>query len=193
MRILLVYCHPRPDSFAAALRDAAIEALRAGGHEVELRDLYAEDFRPAMDEAERGWHHTIGENLGGIEDHVAALRRAEALLLVYPTWWYGMPAMLKGWFDRVWVPGVAWQLGDGVIQPCLTNIRRFGVITTYGSPLWLLWALFWPDRRVLGGGLRRLCGPGCKMDWLYLTMMDTRPAADRATFIAKVRARLSRW
>ena len=117
MRILIVYAHPRADSLAAALRDATKSALEARGHEVELRDLYAEGFQPAMSAEERGRHHDVPRNLDGIEDHVASLQRAEALVLVHPTWWYGMPAMLKGWFDRIWVPGVAFRLGDGPIEP----------------------------------------------------------------------------
>jgi len=193
MRVLMVYCHPRADSFCAALRDTALEALRARGHEVELRDLYAEGFDPVLSAAERGVYNDESANHAGIEHEIAQLRRADALLLVYPTWWYGMPAMLKGWFDRVWVPGVTFTFSDGAIQPALGNIKRMGVVTTYGSPLWLLWFLFWPDRRVIAGGIRRLCAKGCPMDWLYLTRMDTRQAPDRARFLARVKARLSAW
>jgi NAD(P)H dehydrogenase (quinone) len=193
MRILMVYCHPRADSFSAALRDTALEALRARGHEVELRDLYAEGFNPVLTAEERSVYNDEAANQAGIEHEIAQLQRADALLLVYPTWWYGMPAMLKGWFDRVWVPGVTFTFSNGAIQPALTNIKRMGVVTTYGSPLWLLWFLGWPDRRVIGGGIRRLCAKGCKLDWLYLTRMDTREAPDRARFLARVKARLSAW
>lgn len=193
MRVLMVFCHPRADSFSAALRDTALESLRAKGHEVELRDLYAEGFNPVLSAEERGVYNDESANQTGIEHEIAQLRRAEALLLVYPTWWYGMPAMLKGWFDRVWVPGVTFTFSDGAIRPALGNIRRMGVVTTYGSPLWLLLFLLWPDRRVIAGGIRRLCAKGCPMDWLYLTRMDTRGAADRTRFLAKVKARLSAW
>lgn len=193
MRILMIYCHPRADSFSAALRDVALAALHASGHEVELRDLYAEGFNPVLSAGERGVYNDAAANQRGIEHEIAQLQRAEALLLVYPTWWYGMPAMLKGWFDRVWVPGVTFTFSEGAIQPALGNIRRMGVVTTYGSPLWLLWFLLWPDRRVMGGGIRRLCAKGCKLDWLYLTCMDTRGQADRTRFLARVKARLSAW
>jgi len=84
-------------------------------------------------------------------------------------------------------------LSAGAIQPRLTNIRRIGVVTTYGSPLWLLLYLGWPDRRVVGAGIRRLCAQGCKLDWLYLTRMNQRSRADCAGFIARVKARLSGW
>ncbi len=110
MHVLLIYCHPRVDSFCAALRDAAISALKAANHTVELRDLYAEGFALALSADERGQCYDEAPNLHEIEEHVSALQSAEALVLVYPTWWCGLPAMLKGWFDRIWVPGVAFHL-----------------------------------------------------------------------------------
>jgi putative NADPH-quinone reductase len=128
-----------------------------------------------------------------VADHVTSLQRADALLLVYPTWWYGLPAMLKGWFDRIWAPGVVFKLGDGAIEPLLTNIKRIGVVTTYGSPLWLLWVIGWPDKKLINRGFRRLCARGCSVEWLMLTRMDQRTAPERAAFLARVNARLSRW
>jgi NAD(P)H dehydrogenase (quinone) len=193
MHVLMIFAHPRADSFSAALRDATRAALESAGHTVELRDLYAEGFAAALTAEERARYHTEGDNEAGIEDHVAALRRAEALVLVYPTWWYGMPAMLKGWFDRVWSPGVAFRLGAGAIEPLLTNIARIGVVTTYGSPSWLLWYIGWPDRKLIGRGIRRLCAKGCRLDWVSLNAMDQRKPADLTAFVEKVRGHFSRW
>ncbi|WP_198369029.1 NAD(P)H-dependent oxidoreductase [Roseomonas rosulenta] len=193
MHVLMIFAHPCADSFSAALRDTTRAALESAGHTVELRDLYAERFDPVLSADERARYHTEGDNVAGIEDHVVALRRAEALVLVYPTWWYGMPAMLKGWMDRVWSPGVAFRLGAGAIEPLLTNIRRIGVVTTYGSPLWLLWYIGWPDRKLIGRGIRRLCAKGCRLDWVYLNAMDQRKPAELKAFVEKVRAHFSRW
>ncbi|MBU8542346.1 MULTISPECIES: NAD(P)H-dependent oxidoreductase [Roseomonadaceae] len=193
MRVLMIYCHPRPDSFAAALRDAARTSLEAAGHEVELRDLYAEGFNPALSAEERGRYHSVTDNLAGVETHVHSLQQADALLLVHPTWWYGMPAMLKGWFDRVWAPGVAFKLGDGAITPLLTNIRRIGVITTYGSPNWLLWYIGHPDRKLVNRGIRRLCARDCRTDWYTLTRMDHRTQAECTRFLTHVEQALARW
>jgi putative NADPH-quinone reductase len=193
MRVLMIYCHPRPDSLCAALRDTAKAALEAAGHQVDLRDLYAEGFQPALTAEERGRYHDVSANLAGIEDHVESLRRADALLLVHPTWWYGMPAMLKGWFDRVWAPGVAFRLGEGAIEPMLTNIRRIGVITTYGSPHWLLWYIGRIDRKLFGRGIRRLCAEGCRTDWYTLTRMDHRSRSECAAFVARIGREMARW
>lgn len=193
MRVLMVYAHPREDSFCAALRDATLASLQAAGHEVELRDLYAEGFNPALSAEERGRYHSVLDNLAGVESHVEALRRAEALVLVHPTWWYGMPAMLKGWFDRVWAPGVAFSLGEGAIEPLLTNIRRIAVVTTYGSPHWLLWYIGRIDRKLVGRGIRRLCARNCRVEWLTLTRMDHRTRPELERFLQRVRTHFSRW
>jgi putative NADPH-quinone reductase len=194
MRILLIYCHPRPDSFSAALRDAAAAGLAAAGHTVALRDLYAEGFDPVLSAQQRGAYFDEADNASGLADHVTALRQAEALVLVYPTWWFGMPAMLKGWLDRVWLPGVAFRLGGPkALLPLLTGIRRITVVTTYGSPWWLLWWVGWPDRRVVRRGLRPLCAPGCRIRWLGLTGMDADRPERRARFLLSVRQHFSGW
>lgn len=194
MRVLLIYCHPRADSFSFALRETATSALEAANHTVEVRDLYAEGFEPALSAEERGGYYGDSADLHGVREHVSALRNADALVLVYPTWWFGLPAMLKGWFDRVWLPGVAFRLRDvGGLEPLLINVRRIAVITTYGSPRWLLWLVGWPDRRMVRGGFRPLCARRCRLDWIALTRMDTCTAKQRERFVGKVRARLSRW
>lgn len=193
MRVLLIHAHPRADSFSAALRDTTLAALEAAGHVVELRDLYDEGFRAALTSEERAIYHSVGDNAAGIEDHVAALRRAEALVLVYPTWWYGLPAILKGWFDRVWSPGIAFRIGEGAIEPLLTNITRIAVVTTYGSPLWLLWYIGWPDHKLISRGIRRLCAKRCRLDWLYLHGMDCRQRPELQAFLHRVRAHFSHW
>ena len=99
MRVLLVHCHPRADSFSAALRDVARQPL--AGHEVQERDLYAEVFDPVVSAQAHADYQDTAANQRGIEADIDQSQWAQALLLVYPTWWYGMPALLKGWFDRV--------------------------------------------------------------------------------------------
>ena len=193
MHVLMIACHPRADSFSAALRDAARAALEAAGHEVRLRDLHADGFVPTMSAAEHRVTNTPGENEACVAQEAADLRWAEALVLVYPTWWYGMPAMLKGWFDRVWLPGIAFRIGAGAIEPLLTRIRRIAVVTTYGSPPWLLWYIGWPDFRVMSRGLRRLCARDCRLDWLYLTRMDQRQRPDLDRFLGRVRSFFAGW
>ena len=193
MRVLLVHCHPRADSFSAALSATACSALEAAGHAVQTIDLYAQGFDPRLTADERGAYYDEVAIPPEIAAHVAALRRAEMLVLVYPTWWFGMPAMLKGWFDRVWRPGVAFALGGArVLQPRLTKIRRIVVVTTYGSPRWLLWLVGWPDRKLVRRGIGVLCAPRCRIDWIALTGIDGATRETRARFVGRLRRRLAR-
>jgi len=102
MRVLVVYAHPLSDSFAAALRDAVVARLRESGHEVDHCDLYAEGFDPVLTAPERRAYNTATPDLTAVKAHVARLRAAEALVLCFPTWWYGMPAILKNRDGRNW-------------------------------------------------------------------------------------------
>jgi len=188
MRVLVIYAHPLADSFAAALHRAVVETLRRGGHEVDDCDLYAERFDPVLTPAERRAYNTPTPDLSGVAEHVTRLKAAEALVLCYPTWWYGLPAILKGYFDRVWAKDVAFTLpqGGGAIRPALTNITKIAVVTTYGAPWWLIrLVLRDPVRAAVLGGLGRLCGHGPRQ-WLALYNIDAATPARCAKFLARV-------
>ena len=196
MRVLVLYAHPLPDSFAASLHSAIVGALRRRGHEVDDCDLYAEGFDPVLSAAERAAYNSETPDLAGIAAHVARLRAAEALVLCFPTWWYGLPAILKGYFDRVWANGVAFRLqpGGGAIRPGLTNISKFWVVTSYGAPWWLIrLVLRDPVRAVLLCGLARLCAPGVERRWFALYNID-EAGHDRCTrFLARVEREFARF
>ena len=188
MRVLVLYAHPLTDSFAAALHRTVVATLRGRGHEVDDCDLYAEGFDPILTPAERAAYNTPHPDLSAIAAHVARLRAAEAIVVCFPTWWYGMPAILKGYFDRVWTTGVAFTLpeGGGAIRPALTNVRKFWVVTTLGSPWWLAkLVLRDPVRAVLLGGLSRLCGRRVRTRYLALYNIDGAPRARTAAFLAR--------
>ena len=151
MRVLVVFCHPSKESFQSSILVALTERLRSAGHTVRIIDLYAEGFAAVLDaEAWRAHRQDRRHPAPDLEAHVAALGEADGLVLVYPTWWYGLPAMLKGWFDRVWQPGVAFTLEGGVFRTnTLANIKRFlAVLTTPMARRKLL--LFEVDRRRSG-------------------------------------------
>jgi NAD(P)H dehydrogenase (quinone) len=196
MRVLVLYAHPLADSFAAALHQRVVAALRRSGHEVDDCDLYAENFEPVLSAAERRLYNTPTPDLTGIADHVARLRAADALVLCFPTWWYGMPAILKGYFDRVWAQGVAFHLpeGGGAILPALTNIEKLWVVTTYGAPWWLIrLVLRDPVRAVILGGLARLCGRGTRTRFLALYDIDGASRTRCAAFLARVERAFARF
>ena len=196
MRVLVLYAHPLADSFAAALHRAVVAALHRAGHEVDDCDLYAEGFDPVLTAPERRAYNTPSPELGRVAEHVARLRAAEALVVCFPIWWYGMPAILKGYFDRVWAQGVAFTLpeGGGAIRPALSNIRKFWVVTTYGSPWWLMaLVLRHPVRAVLLGGLARLCGRGVRTRFLALSNIDGATPARCTAFLARVERAFARF
>ena len=123
MRYLVVYAHPVEDSFVAALHRCAVAALREAGHTVDDCDLYAEGFQPALSRAARIAYHDVGDNRAAVDEGDRAPARVRRAGVRFPTWWYGMPAMLKGYIDRVWLPGVAFELAGGRTRPLLHEYR----------------------------------------------------------------------
>jgi NAD(P)H dehydrogenase (quinone) len=189
MRVLVVYCHPLEGSFTAAVRDRVLAGLAAAGHEARLLDLYAMGFDPVLSARGREEYHTAELNERDVAEHLAALRWCEALVFVHPTWWYGPPAMLKGWLDRVWVPHATFEMPKPMkpIGRVLTNIRLVAAVSTLGSPWWWWrFAMGEPGRRMLLRGLSALCAPGCRTRWLALHRMDSVGDAKRLAFLARV-------
>ncbi len=195
MRILVVHCHPASDSFSAALRDVAVETLRAGGHELRLTDLYSQGFDPVMSEAEWRCYADPDCNRNPVASHVDDILWAEALLFVYPTWWFGLPAMLKGYLDRVWIPHVTFDIPTETsgMRPRMQHIGRIGVITTCGAS-WLVSKLMGePGRRTILRGIRALCLPGCRTSYLAHYRMDSSTPESRRRYLAKVKHSLASW
>jgi len=191
MRFLVVYCHPVPESFCAAVRDAAIEAIKAKGGEVRLIDLYGERFDPVMQSDEHRTYNDRAPVDPALASHIEHLRWAEAVLFVYPTWWYGLPAMLKGWFDRVWAKDIAFGLEEGGrITPLMTHIQKLGIVTTCGAPRWWLFLMGHPGRKTILRGIRALCARRCKTLFLAHYLMDASTPQTRAAFLGEVRRRV---
>lgn len=193
MRAVLVHCHPVEGSFSSALRDAAERGLRAAGHDVTVLDLSAESFRCVMTRAEWEAYMTGGdETPGDIVRHVEAVRAAEILVFTYPTWWSGLPAQLKGWLERVMLPGVAFTMENGRIRPALGHVRRIIVISTYGSPWLYVKAVNDNGRRTLTRALRAATGWRARSVHLGLYSMDTSTDEQRRRFISKVERAVAR-
>ncbi len=194
MHILLVLAHPLEDSFAAAVARLAQETLAAGGHEVDLLDLYREGFDPSLSEAERRGYFDEPYDTSGVENIVARLRAAEGLILVFPQWWFNFPAILKGFFDRAFAPGVAFthDPAGGRIVPQLTNIRLFWALTTTGSPWWIVhFYMGNPVRRLLKRGIAAFCAKRLNFRMLALHDMDRVTDAGRKAHLERVRKALA--
>lgn len=183
-----MYCHPSSTSFTAAVRDRALAGLRAGGHEVRVTDLYADDFQPEFSAWERTNQFEPPDKKPAIAEYAADLQWCEALVLVYPTWWSGQPAMLKGWIDRVWVVGVAYDLPEGAnrIRPRLHNVRRLVAITSHGSTKFVNALEGEAGKRIVTRSLRVLCSWRARSKWIALYNIDRTSPERRERFLARV-------
>lgn len=111
MKVLTVFSHPRRQSLSGAVLDAFADGLRTAGHEVEIADLHGEGFDPVMTPAdEPDWNDSRKRYSDAVLREQARIARNDALAFVFPVWWWSLPAMLKGWIDRVWNNG--WAYGD---------------------------------------------------------------------------------
>lgn len=195
MKALVVYCHPKEGSFNAAIRDLVLAKLHAAGAEVRLRDLYAEGFQPVLTDAEWTGYLACPDNRAPVDGHCADVEWCDTLIFVYPTWWYGLPAMLKGWLDRVLLPDVAFLMPDAVnktIRPGLTHIRRLGVFTTCGASWWLTTLVGAPGRRQLRRGVGFLLRPGHRTVFAAHYLMDSSTPESRRRHLRRVAARMDR-
>lgn len=195
MRIQVIHAHPLPDSYNHALFERIVATLTAGGHEVIATDLYAEEFSPALTAAERATHDRPPYDASAVAAYVETLRSVDGLVFCFPQWWFGLPAILKGYFDRVWGPGVAFEhdRDGGRIRPLLQHIRLFGVVTSYGSPWWFArFVAGDPGRKMLMRAMRPLCARRAETFYLAHYDMDRSTPQSRAALIAKVEARLQR-
>ena len=194
-RALVVFCHPKPDSFTGAVRDMVLDRLAARGAEVRQIDLSARGFDPVLARAEWEGYLDTPANRAPVAEDVASLQWADTLIFVYPTWWYGLPAILKGWLDRTMLPDVAFLMPDGVnrtIRPNLTHITRLGIFTTCGASWWLTAFIGAPGRRTLTQGVGLLCAPRKRRVFAAHYLMDSSTPESRARHLAKVAAKMDR-
>ena len=192
MRVLVVLAHPLEDSLNGRLARMVHDELAGAGHHVTTLDLYREGFDPRLTAEERAGYYETRHEPPSVSG-AAELASCEALVLVFPTWWFGFPAILKGWLDRVLAPGLAFDHGRdfGPIVPRLTGLRHLVAVTTLGSPWWVdLVAMRRPVRRVLKTAVLGGCAPNARLHYLPLYAAE-RVSADRlAGYEARLRKSL---
>lgn len=194
MLALVVVAHPSTDSYCHALATRAETGLRAAGHEVVVLDLCAQGVRVAMTAEEREAYHGDTPIIDPvIAEHAALVQRAEAIVFVYPTWWSGLPAILKGWLERVMVPGVGFVFDERTnkVRPGLGQMRRVVGISTYGSPRSYVRLVNDNGRRILTRALRLSCGLRVRTTWLGLYAIDTSTLGQRQAFLARVEQKMA--
>ncbi|MES9902756.1 MAG: NAD(P)H-dependent oxidoreductase [Sedimenticola sp.] len=196
MKCLIVTTHPLNDSLCKLLAKHVENKLNHMGHEVTIEDLYAEKFEPALTAAERESYYGDSYESSNIAAQVSRLKEAEALILLFPTWWFGFPAMLKGWFDRVWGPGIAYDHASdfGPIKPRLENLRKVLVVTTLGSPWWVDHLVMWqPVKRIMKLALLGACTKKSKLQFLSLYNSEKLNEQKIAALKNKIEKELVAW
>ncbi|MEM8903419.1 MAG: NAD(P)H-dependent oxidoreductase [Actinomycetota bacterium] len=194
-RTLVVHAHPGDDSLSAALLDATLSGLDRAGHEVVLQRLHPDGFRAAMSAEERREYHDEYPPTDPIARRYAdEIGGVESMVFVYPTWWFGPPALLKGWFDRVLVHGVAFSLDDdGGLRSHLRHVRRVAGVTTYGSPRWVVRLSGDGGRRSINRTLRMMCHPRCRTTWHGLYAVDEAEPATTGAYVREVEEAFATW
>ena len=181
MRAMVTIAHPWPGSFNFAVLGRVVEALDAGGLEADVLDLYRDDFNPVLSEAE-----LAGYARGKVLDpkvlaYQERIRRAEHLIYIFPIWWEGMPALLKGFFDKVFTPGFAFTEDD--FSPLLTHIKSGTAITTLGAPE----AQYTDIEKSFLQGTLGVCGVQ-RTQWLRFVNIPNSTHAQRTAWLDEVAA-----
>ena len=198
MRVHVIHAHPVETSYNRTLFNTVVETLTANGHEVDALNLYDEAFPAVLSREERLNYHEVPGNLTpAIKPYVDRLMAAEALVFVHPVWNYGYPAVLKGYFDRVFLPGVSFILeggGDrGKLLPNLKHIKKVAFVTTYGGNRWRTMLMGDPPRRLARRWAWVTFGTKTPPKYLALYDMNNNTAEQLTGFIEKVRTEVGRF
>lgn len=190
MRVQVIHAHPLPGSYSAALFRTAVSTLEDAGHEVVETDLYEEGFDPRLSPLEReAYYQPEPLRLPDVDPLIERLVWSEGLVFCFPHWWFDVPAILKGYFDRVLLPGIAFipDPASGRVRPALRDLRKVAVITSFGSPWWLV-ELYMrnPTRRILRKGILAGCARRIVFRYLAHYDMDRSTLASRASFLRRV-------
>ena len=198
MRVHVIHAHPVETSYNRTLFNTVIETLAANGHEVDALNLYDEAFPAVLSREERLNYHEVPGNLTpAVKPYVDRLMAAEALVFVHPVWNYGYPAVLKGYFDRVFLPGVSFILeggGDrGKLLPNLKHIKKVAFVTTYGGNRWRTMLMGDPPRRLARRWAWVTFGTKTPPKYLALYDMNNNTAEQLTGFIEKERTEVGRF
>jgi NAD(P)H dehydrogenase (quinone) len=157
-------------------------------------DLNAEGFDPVMTRQDRLDYYDVPGNRGRVASYVDRLLKSDALIFSFPVWNMGFPAILKGFVDKVFLPGVSFNLkDDGSYVPCLHNIKRLGAVCTYGGARWTTFLMGDPPRRFLKRSMRLNCAPGARCDYFAGYDMDHTTPERRVRFLKAVERKFATW
>ena len=193
MRVLVLHAHPLEESYGRALYNQTCESLKKAGHEVDGCNLYEEGFDPVLSAHDRRIYHDYPQNTDPVKSYVERLQRAEGLVICTPVWNFGFPAMLKGYFDRVWLPGVSFSLQDGKVAPTLRHITKLAAVLTYGATPWRAFLAGDPPKRTVKRVIRGHIKITAPVRFLAHYDMNNCTEQSRAAFLDKVRGEMERF
>lgn len=195
MRVLVVHAHPLASSLTRHFADTVVAAFKTAGHEIDFVDLYQDGFDPRLTAGERTDRHIARPAPADIAPLVEKLQTAQAVVMVFPTWWFGMPAILKGFIDRTFAPGVAFAYSEnfGPIKPLLKSLKHAVVVTTLGTPWWVDWlALRRPLRRTFKTAVFGACAPQATFAYLPFYASENPTDARVQAFAERLSAKIAR-
>ena len=193
MRVLVVHSHPVETSYGKALFNQTVASLKVAGHEVDACDLYEEGFDPVMSRHDRMIYHSYPENTDLVKAYVERLQAAEGFIICTPVWNFGFPAMLKGYFDRVWLPGITFELVNGKVESRIRHIRKVGAVMTYGASRFRAFVAGDPPRTIVHRMLRAQVKIGAPVKYLAHYDMNRSTDETRAKFLEKVKTQMERF
>ncbi len=196
LTVLVVTAHPLRDSLCGLFTEQVVGSLNALGYDVTVENLYANQFDPVLSIDERTTYYNKEYDSSAVSAEIERLVNADALVLIFPTWWFGFPALLKGWFDRVWAPTVAYDHATdfGPIQPRLINLKKAFAITTLGAPWWVDYLILWrPVKRTLRFALLGACTNKCKLKFLSFYQCESVGSGKLAIMKKQIESELIRF
>ena len=217
MKILLVWTHPVPESYNAALRDSVLDSLRSlDGTEVEMLDLYTSGFDPKSAEVPITTDPSVSDSPTAatasppadttessptsqpespsaaaplIAQHRAKVQAADALVFVYPTWWDALPAMLKAWLEHLLPNALDTDKAQETAKEITGHITDIVAVTTHGSSRRVNFVQGRAGRLLLLKSLRSLCHHSCRTRWISLYSIDRASHEKRQNFLTQAAAR----
>jgi putative NADPH-quinone reductase len=181
MRVMVTIDHPWEQSFNHEILRLVEGWLREGGHEVDILDLHQAAFDPVMHVEELAVYSRGGYRDPKVREYQQRIEQAQHLIYIFPVWWEVMPALLKGFFDKVFLPDWAFRERDA--GPLLTHIRTGTAITTMGAPH----PLYTSVEPVLCKGILEFCGVQ-RTAWFNLCQVSQCPPQEREAWLAGIEA-----
>jgi len=194
MKVTIVFNHPYEGSYCNAILNAVIKGLQKANHEIDLIHLDKDNFNPVMTSADLKAFIDKKPIDPKVIEYKQRLEQADHLVFIFPIWWELMPALTKGFIDKVIFPGVAYDYMNAsniLMKPLLTNIKSVTMITTMNTPCWLYWLLFGNaiKKAMLLGTFFKMGYKNCK--WITFNKVKMVTQEKRTAWLTKLESRFA--